>query len=65
MMKMPVMISACRRYGSRSHSGTEANATTEENGDRLLHPTRSVRAKSPVGLKIRTAMMSRKPMASR
>ena len=29
MMKMPVVISAFMRYGSRSHSGTEANATTE------------------------------------
>ena len=36
-----------------------------ENGDRCPHPTRSERAKSPVGLKIRTAMMIRKPMASR
>ena len=65
MMKMPVVISAFMRYGSRSHSGTDANATTDENGDRRLHPTRSERAKSPVGLKIRTAMMIRKPMASR
>ena len=65
MMKMPVVISAFMRYGSRSHSGTEASATHRENGDRLLHPTRSDRANSPVGLKIRTAMMIRKPMASR
>ena len=28
MMKMPVVINAFMRYGSRSHSGTDANATT-------------------------------------
>ena len=36
-----------------------------QNSDRCLHPTRSERANSPVGLKIRTAMMIRKPIASR
>src|ERR1700756_3726642 len=36
-----------------------------ENGNARPHPTRSERAKSPVGLKIRTAMMIRKPIASR
>ena len=36
-----------------------------QNGARRIHPTRSLRANNPVGLKIRTAMMIRKPIASR
>src|SRR5262245_39258415 len=36
-----------------------------ERGQNLLHPTLSFRANSPVGLKTRIRMMSRKPMASR
>ena len=35
------------------------------NGERALHPIRSFCANSPVGLKIRMAMMRRKPMPSR
>ena len=66
MMKMPVVISAFRRYGSRSHSGTDANSASSANpGKKPLHPTRSERANRPVGLNSSTAMMIRKPIASR
>ena len=65
MMKMPVVISAFMRYGIAQPQRHRSERDDRENGDPCPHPTRSERAKSPVGLKIRTAMMIRKPMASR
>ena len=51
------------RIAQPQRHGCECN--DRQNSDPCLHPTRSERAKSPVGLKIRTAMMIRKPIASR
>ena len=46
----------CSNFGKRCDG---------ENGEGYSHPTRSARANRPVGLKMRTAMMITKPIASR
>ena len=64
-MKMPVTTRTCSTYWFVIQSGIEKRNASHSAVEGALHPMRSFRANSPVGLKTRITMISRNPMASR
>ena len=66
MVKMPVVMKRVQDIGIAAATAAPRQAASHDDvGKQPPHPIRSARANRPVGLNIRTAMMSRKPMASR